>query len=335
TPRFAFSVPSLNREAPLKRYHWCYLPQGMKNLPTICQWYIAHILSPVRNLFPDAVIHHYMDDILVCASEKTYLDKAVKKTIETIEKAGFEIHEDKMQYTNPWTYLRFQIHERTIVPQQLAIRDDPKTLTDLHSLCGSINWIRPLLGVTTEDLAPLFNLLRGNRDLYSPRALTTEAQETITKVQEALSSRQAHRFEPSLPFQFVILGKAPQFYRLIFQWDYPLLILKWIFTNNQPSKTITPFQEIMARLIKARTRLRSLAGCEFTCIYLPLTTGDLEHLLQSNEKLQFAPDSYTGRISIHIPKHKLFNGDAAFNLKPKLVQSRAPLKALTIFTDGS
>ncbi|XP_037982578.1 endogenous retrovirus group K member 19 Pro protein-like [Motacilla alba alba] len=72
-------------------------------------------------LFPEAIIHHYMDDILVCASEKAYLDKAVKKTIETIEKAGFEIREDKIQYTNPWTYLGFQIRERTIVPQQLAI----------------------------------------------------------------------------------------------------------------------------------------------------------------------------------------------------------------------
>ncbi|NXN15345.1 POK8 protein, partial [Indicator maculatus] len=84
-------------------------------------------------LFPNAIIHHYMDDILVCAPEKTYLDKAVKRTIETIEKAGFEICEDKIQYTNPWTYLGLQIRERTIVPQQLTIRDDPKTLRDLHS----------------------------------------------------------------------------------------------------------------------------------------------------------------------------------------------------------
>ncbi|NXU16265.1 POK19 protein, partial [Pardalotus punctatus] len=99
----------------------------------------------------------------------------------------------------------------------------------LHKLCGSINWIRPLLGITTEDLAPLFSLLRGGEDLDSPRALTPEARDSIIKVQEALSSRQAHRIEPSLPLQFIILGKAPRFYGLIFQWDPqlrdPLLIL--------------------------------------------------------------------------------------------------------------
>ncbi|NXX63105.1 POK25 protein, partial [Scopus umbretta] len=73
-PRFAFS-------APLKRYHWLFLPQGLKVSPTICQWYVARVLSPVRSLFPDAILCHYMDDILNCAEDKAYLDKAVKKTI--------------------------------------------------------------------------------------------------------------------------------------------------------------------------------------------------------------------------------------------------------------
>ncbi|XP_077049310.1 endogenous retrovirus group K member 18 Pro protein-like [Agelaius phoeniceus] len=77
-------------------------------------WYVAHILSPIRKSFPDDIIHHYMDDILVCASDKAYLDNTVKKTIEIIEKAGMEIHEDKIQYTKPWTYLGVQIWERTI-----------------------------------------------------------------------------------------------------------------------------------------------------------------------------------------------------------------------------
>uniref|UniRef100_A0A8U7MZJ7 ribonuclease H n=1 Tax=Corvus moneduloides TaxID=1196302 RepID=A0A8U7MZJ7_CORMO len=339
-PRFAFSIPSLNNEAPLRRYHWLVLPQGMKNSPTICQWYVAHILSPIRSLFPEAIIYHYMDDILICASEKTFLDGTLKKTIEAIEEAGFEIREDKVQHSSPWTYLGLQIRERTIVPQQLAIKKDPKTLRDLHSLCGSINWIHPLLGVTNKDLTPLFNLLHGSKDLDSPCALTPEARDTITKVQQALSSHQAHRVEPSLPLQFAVLGKAPHLHGLIFQWDPklrdPLLILEWVFTSHQPTKTLTTFQEVMAHLIKkARTRLCSLAGCEFTCIYLPLTTEDLRLLLRTNESLQLALDSYTGQISVHMPKHGLFYREAAFKLIPKLIQSRKPLKALTVFTDGS
>lgn len=44
--RIALSVPSPNSQAPLRRFHWLVLPQGMKNSPSICQWYMAHILSP-------------------------------------------------------------------------------------------------------------------------------------------------------------------------------------------------------------------------------------------------------------------------------------------------
>ncbi|XP_050842253.1 endogenous retrovirus group K member 19 Pro protein-like [Serinus canaria] len=62
-------------------------------------------IRPFVELFPCAIIYHYMDDILVCASDKSYLEEAIKMTIETIVKTGFEIREDKIQYTSPWTYL--------------------------------------------------------------------------------------------------------------------------------------------------------------------------------------------------------------------------------------
>ncbi|NWT20816.1 POK7 protein, partial [Vireo altiloquus] len=59
-----------------------------------------------------------------------------------------------------WTYLSLRISEQSVASQQLVIRDDLRTLWDLPQLCGSINWVRLLLGVTTEDLMPLFNLLK-------------------------------------------------------------------------------------------------------------------------------------------------------------------------------
>lgn len=65
-PHFAFSVPSINREAPMQRYHWRVLPQGMKNSPTICQWYVARILFLICKLAAKSIILHYMDDILIC-----------------------------------------------------------------------------------------------------------------------------------------------------------------------------------------------------------------------------------------------------------------------------
>ncbi|TRZ08097.1 hypothetical protein HGM15179_019009 [Zosterops borbonicus] len=67
----------------------------------------------------------------------TVLEKAIKD----IEGAGFEIVTEKGQCIFPWTYLGLWIGERTITPQQLTIKDNPRTLRDLQQLCGSINWI--------------------------------------------------------------------------------------------------------------------------------------------------------------------------------------------------
>lgn len=124
----------------------------------------------------------------------------------------------------------------------------------------------------------------------------------------------------------------------MFQWDEvqrdPLLIIEWIFLSHQPSKSITTPQDQMVKLIiKARSRLFTLAGCNFTCIYVSTTSEALKHLMQNNVHLQFALDSYPGQISIHSPKHKLFN--STFKLIPKSIQSDKPLNALTVFTDSS
>lgn len=88
---FAFSVPSLNLQAPLCRYHCCVLPQGMRNFPTICQWYVAHVLSPVCKEFTNSIILLYVDDILICAPDGSYLDFTLQEMVRAIERARFEI----------------------------------------------------------------------------------------------------------------------------------------------------------------------------------------------------------------------------------------------------
>ncbi|NWI46772.1 POK18 protein, partial [Picathartes gymnocephalus] len=157
--RFAFSVPSINREAPMRRFHWRVLPQGMKNSPTICQWYVARILSPIRAATKDTIILHYMDDILICTPENQKLEKTLELVKKALLQYGFEIQQDKVQLTPPWRYLGLTISQRTIVPQALEIQHEVKTLRDLHKLCGSLNWIRPWLGISTEVMAPIFQLL--------------------------------------------------------------------------------------------------------------------------------------------------------------------------------
>ncbi|NWZ75107.1 PO113 protein, partial [Poecile atricapillus] len=193
---FAFSVPSPNRQAPLKRYHWLALPQGMKNSPTICQWYMAHILSPVRTLFPDAIILHYMDDILVCAADVDYLHWTLQKTIQTIENAGFEIHiqtqllqdglivaPEKIQQSSPWKYLGWTLTELYVAPQKLSLNMLLHTVHDAQQLLGDLQWLRPVVGIPNELLQFLQPLLKST-DPTAPIQVTSEQQEALNKIMD-------------------------------------------------------------------------------------------------------------------------------------------------------
>ncbi|RMB92639.1 hypothetical protein DUI87_30948 [Hirundo rustica rustica] len=142
---------------------------------------------------------------------------------------------------------------------QIAI-DNPRTLRDLQQLCGNINWVRNLIGITTEDLVPLFNLLRGSDDLDSPQTITPDVQEVIQKVSEALSTKQAHHVDPALPSNslfwpnqniWVILAKALQQDNLCLSMGsvdnllsmclvgVPLAANEYPYTDNKPNPVDT------------------------------------------------------------------------------------------------
>ncbi|XP_055554231.1 uncharacterized protein LOC129734621 [Falco cherrug] len=267
-PKFAFSIPNVNMQAPLQRYQRVVLPQGVKNSPTMCQWYVAKILSPVRNAMPTVLLYHYMDDLLVAAQHHEVMEKAVALVTDAVNSAGLCIAPEKIQKFPPWKYLGWRIRAQTIVPQPLQINTNVRNLHDAQKLLGTINWVRPLLGISNTDLNPLFELLKGDTNLCSPRNLNPEADTSLQKVASAIASRQAHPWAPELPFYLIILNPARQPHALIFQWDLqnsdPLLIIEWIFLPNQSTKTILTQHEMFASLIvKARSRLLTLSGKDF------------------------------------------------------------------------
>lgn len=107
-----------------------------------------------------------------------------------------------------------------------------------------------------------------------------EAKNALNKVSQAIHTCQAHQMDPLLLFLLVILRKRCQPYALIFQRNpklpNPLLILEWVFLSHQPEKMITTQPEMMAQLImRAGSHLIFLAGKDFSIIFLPLTSSQL------------------------------------------------------------
>lgn len=180
---------------------------------------MAKILSPIQEKHPHSIIFHYMDDIRIGAENHPALWKLpTTDIISSGQNAGVTGTKEKIQQLPSWKYLEYKITEQTITHQTLQLKDQPKHLNEMQQLL-IINWISSLLGIANQDLAPLFDLLRGDMVLNLFRKLTKEAQEALDKVLQDIELHYAHLFNPNLPFLFAVLGENPHLYGLIFQWD--------------------------------------------------------------------------------------------------------------------
>ncbi|RMC20231.1 hypothetical protein DUI87_01077 [Hirundo rustica rustica] len=240
-PKFAFTVPTINNAEPTQRYQWRVLPQGMRNSPVLCQWYVARALSGVRKQFPGAHVYHYMDDILVATPTQDELLRLQPQLLNALHSHGLQMDPEKVQQQPPWKYLGVKILEWTIRHQEVQFVQSVKALNDAQKLAGVITWLRPYLGLTTAQLSPLFELLKGDTDLKSPRELTPEARKVLEEVQQAVSACQVYRIEPSIDVTVFITTPDLHPTGIIDQWNDdwtdPLHILEWVFLPHQPHKT--------------------------------------------------------------------------------------------------
>lgn len=107
--RFAFSIPVVNHRGPNPSFQWRVLPQGMANSPTLCQKFVAQSVDLIRLLYPDAYIIHYMDDLLIAASEEKIKQQIAQEIVFALQDRGFLISPEKIMTSYPFLFLGFQL----------------------------------------------------------------------------------------------------------------------------------------------------------------------------------------------------------------------------------
>ena len=143
------------------------------NSPTMCQYYVAKALEPVRKQFPDFLVIHYMDDILSSAPSVLETQQMFDIAQQCLKPSKLIIAPEKIQTSTPYYYLRFVVKRQHITPQLTQVRVDKlSTLNDFQKLSGDINWIRPSLGIANYQLTNLFNTLKRDPNLNNPRSLS-------------------------------------------------------------------------------------------------------------------------------------------------------------------
>lgn len=107
--------------------------------------------------------------------------------IKALEAWGLHIAPEKVQQTNTVQYLGAHISPNAVRPQKITLRHDKlKTLNDFQKLLGDINWIRTYLRLPNHIMKPLYDILKGDSDLASPRSLTPEARKALREVEQVL-----------------------------------------------------------------------------------------------------------------------------------------------------
>ncbi|NXU71689.1 POK19 protein, partial [Oreotrochilus melanogaster] len=59
------------------------------------------------------------------------------------------------------SFLGVEIASSHVSPPQMKIRRNIKTLHDMQQLVGSLQWLRNIILIPRETMAPLYELLKG------------------------------------------------------------------------------------------------------------------------------------------------------------------------------
>ena len=138
----------------------------------------------------------------------------------------------------------FVVNRQHITPQLTQIHTDKlSTLNDFQKLLGDINWIRPSLGIANYQLNNLFNTLKGDPDLNSPRSHSQEAGEELYLVQNKLQKQFLTLIKLDLPLELFILPSLHSPTGLLAQKEHPV---EWIYTCFRGIKSLTPYLDLIA-----------------------------------------------------------------------------------------
>ena len=125
----------------------------MTNSPTLCQEFIARSLQSLCQEYPNYILYHYMDDLLLAAPSIAERDEFFLKVQEALRLYNLQIAPEKIQKDFPISYLGTILEQHRIMPQKLQFRRDHlKTLNDFQKLLGATNWLCPVLGIPTYQL---------------------------------------------------------------------------------------------------------------------------------------------------------------------------------------
>lgn len=247
---------------------------------------------------------------------------------------GLQIAAEKVQISEVGSFLGTIIFPDKILPQKLEIRRDHlHTLNDFQKLLGDINWLRPFLKISSAELKPLFDILKGDSHISSPRALTPAANKALQVVENALQNAQLQRIEESQPFNLCVF-KTAQLPTAVLWQDGPLL---WIHPNASPARVIDWYPNAVAQLaLRGLKAAVTHFGRDPKLLIVPYTATQVQVLVATSDDWAVLVTSFSGQIDNHYPRHPILQFALNQAIVFPQVTAKNPLpEGIIVYTDGS
>ena len=177
-------------------FQYTRLPFGISSAPAIFQRIMENLLVNVPN------ISVYLDDILVTGKDFQDHLHTLDRVLHLLEAAGLTLKKEKCLFAQPKVeYLGHVIDEKGLhpSPQKVkAVHDAPvpKSITELKSFIGFVNYYNKFISNLSSMLSPLYRLLQKG----STWNWSTPQQKAFDKTKQFLqSSTVLTHFDPSKP----------------------------------------------------------------------------------------------------------------------------------------
>lgn len=275
-----------------------------------------------------------MDDILLAGKNELQLKEAYRALEKTLRSWRLCIAPEKVQMAQVVEYLGAKVTPQSVYPQKLEIRkDNLKTLNDYQRLLGDINWIRSYLKLANYELKPLYDVLKGDSALDSPRYMTKEAHQALQLVEDRLQQAYLQCIQEDQELLLCILPTMRQPTGVLWQQG-PLL---WIHPRVSPGKSIEHYPTTVAQLAQlGLQQTLQFFGRSPETIVTPYTAAQVLVLCTTIDDWAILRCSFPGKLDNHYPKHPLMTFFKEHPIVFPKVTATTPLPdAINIFTDGS
>lgn len=174
------------------KYEFVRMPFGLKNAPAIFQ----RAIDDVLRTHIGKRCYVYIDDCVIFGKSLEEHNENLKIVLQALNEANLKVQLDKSEFLQKSVeFLGYIITKDGIQPNEKKIEiikkwPEPKSIKEVRSFLGIIGYYRRFVKDFAKIAKPLTNLLRGERNIDSKRAikLDNKAKESFETLKTILTS---------------------------------------------------------------------------------------------------------------------------------------------------